>query len=250
MTAVPTHAKKWNKKMSAVCFCVCTYDPCTLFSSSLSTHQDHLVTDTERKPRTISKGREPPDAERKFGSASVHSSLLKRSWTSDTKIEKKSSQRKLCEEKLFPLEKKGKDGFYSMCVPLCSFFLYDDGAQLFAAATFLGWSKECCCCLCVLTALGSITVDAIAKKLFQVLLLHEFERVALQKLALQKLNKNDLGITIRLPKGRKVVIVKVYNVKGRNCIYPGVTSLQIKLVERKEELQFIHTSIRKLDLRT
>ena len=35
------------------------------------------------------------------------------------------------------------------------------------------------------------------------LLLHEFERVALQKLALQKLNKTDLGITIRLPKGRE-----------------------------------------------
>jgi hypothetical protein len=32
-------------------------------------------------------------------------------------------------------------------------------------------------------------------------MLHEFERVALQKLALQKLNSSDLGVTTRIPKG-------------------------------------------------
>ncbi len=37
------------------------------------------------------------------------------------------------------------------------------------------------------------------------LLLHELERVALQKIALQKLNKSDLGTTIRIPKGALVV---------------------------------------------
>ena len=34
------------------------------------------------------------------------------------------------------------------------------------------------------------------------LMLHEFERVALQKLALQKLNSSDLGVTTRIPKGK------------------------------------------------
>ena len=32
-------------------------------------------------------------------------------------------------------------------------------------------------------------------------MLHEFERIALQKLALQKLNSSDLGVTTRIPKG-------------------------------------------------
>ena len=37
-----------------------------------------------------------------------------------------------------------------------------------------------------------------------ILLLHEFERVGLQKMALTKLNKSahDLGATIRIPKGK------------------------------------------------
>jgi hypothetical protein len=33
------------------------------------------------------------------------------------------------------------------------------------------------------------------------LLLHEFERLAIQKLAAQKLNASDLGINVRIPKG-------------------------------------------------
>ena len=32
-------------------------------------------------------------------------------------------------------------------------------------------------------------------------MLHEFERIALQKIALQKLNNSDLGVTTRIPKG-------------------------------------------------
>ena len=36
------------------------------------------------------------------------------------------------------------------------------------------------------------------------LLLHDFERVALQKVAAQKLNSSDLGITIRIPKGKPI----------------------------------------------
>ena len=79
-------------------------------------------------------------------------------------------------KKNFSLLKKKASMAFIPCVSRSVFLLlYDDGAQLFAAAAFLGWSKECCCCcLCVLTALGSITEDAIAKKLFQVLLLPEF----------------------------------------------------------------------------
>ncbi len=34
------------------------------------------------------------------------------------------------------------------------------------------------------------------------LLLHEFERVAIQKLACTKLNASDLGINVRIPKGK------------------------------------------------
>ena len=37
------------------------------------------------------------------------------------------------------------------------------------------------------------------------LLLHEFERLAIQKLACQKLNAADLGANIRIPKGASLV---------------------------------------------
>ena len=36
-----------------------------------------------------------------------------------------------------------------------------------------------------------------------ILLLHEFERVALKRVALQKLNSSDLGFTARIPKGNE-----------------------------------------------
>ena len=36
-----------------------------------------------------------------------------------------------------------------------------------------------------------------------ILLLHELERVALKKVALQKLNSSDLGFTARIPKGNE-----------------------------------------------
>lgn len=36
-----------------------------------------------------------------------------------------------------------------------------------------------------------------------ILLLHEFERVALKKVALGKLNSSDLGFTARIPKGNE-----------------------------------------------
>ena len=39
------------------------------------------------------------------------------------------------------------------------------------------------------------------------LLLHEFERVAIQKLACQKLNASDHGINVRIPKGRTKDVV-------------------------------------------
>ena len=34
-----------------------------------------------------------------------------------------------------------------------------------------------------------------------ILLLHEYERIALRKVAAQKLNQADLGFTARIPKG-------------------------------------------------
>ena len=37
------------------------------------------------------------------------------------------------------------------------------------------------------------------------LMLHEFERIALQKVSLQKLNSSDLGVTTRIPKGNKTI---------------------------------------------
>ncbi len=38
-------------------------------------------------------------------------------------------------------------------------------------------------------------------------MLHEFERVALQKLAIQKLNSSsDLGVTVRIPKGETLPV--------------------------------------------
>ena len=43
------------------------------------------------------------------------------------------------------------------------------------------------------------------------LMLHEFERVALQKLALQKLNSSDLGVTTRIPKGK--IYIYYYYIK-------------------------------------
>ena len=36
------------------------------------------------------------------------------------------------------------------------------------------------------------------------LMLHEFERIALQKVSLNKLNSSDLGVTTRIPKGTKI----------------------------------------------
>lgn len=46
-----------------------------------------------------------------------------------------------------------------------------------------------------------ISNRVVALESTHLLLLHEFERVALQKIALQKLNKSDLGTTVRIPKG-------------------------------------------------
>ena len=38
-------------------------------------------------------------------------------------------------------------------------------------------------------------------------MLHEFERIALQKIALQKLNSSDLGVTTRIPKGKLLFLI-------------------------------------------
>ena len=48
------------------------------------------------------------------------------------------------------------------------------------------------------------------------LMLHEFERVALQKLALQKLNSSDLGVTTRIPKGKICIMYTISNIRQRH----------------------------------
>ena len=46
-----------------------------------------------------------------------------------------------------------------------------------------------------------ITNRCVVLESSHLLMLHEFERIALQKIALQKLNNSDLGVTTRIPKG-------------------------------------------------
>ena len=46
-----------------------------------------------------------------------------------------------------------------------------------------------------------ITNRCVVLESSHLLMLHEFERIALQKIALQKLNSSDLGVTTRIPKG-------------------------------------------------
>ena len=46
-----------------------------------------------------------------------------------------------------------------------------------------------------------VTNRVVVLESSHLLMLHEFERIALQKLALQKLNSSDLGVTTRIPKG-------------------------------------------------
>merc|ERR1719225_276221 len=45
-----------------------------------------------------------------------------------------------------------------------------------------------------------ITNRCVVLESSHLLMLHEFERIALQKIALQKLNSSDLGVTTRIPK--------------------------------------------------
>ena len=47
-----------------------------------------------------------------------------------------------------------------------------------------------------------VTNRQVSLESTHLLLLHDFERVALQKVAGQKLNASDLGITVRIPKGK------------------------------------------------
>ena len=54
-------------------------------------------------------------------------------------------------------------------------------------------------------------------------MLHEFERIALQKIALQKLNNSDLGVTTRIPKGEPAPAY------SRNALWPFFLNIVWKL---------------------
>ena len=57
-----------------------------------------------------------------------------------------------------------------------------------------------------------VTNRCVVLESTHLLMLHEFERIALQKVALQKLNSSDLGVTTRIPKGKFYKIIAVQGV--------------------------------------
>ena len=67
------------------------------------------------------------------------------------------------------------------------------------------------------------------------LMLHEFERIALQKVSLQKLNSSDLGVTTRIPKGNKTIST-IFVVKDTNC--STLKILQIQVIKQRVALTY------------